>query len=161
MEPNTGLRGYSEATRAEYRRDDQQNSYQTEARRTMARSQEFARTRTTDGTPSPYLTEDEDYVVDEQEEPVGSSYEEDRDWRGVGIFAVGAIAGALVGAGVALLTAPQSGEETRDRLATRARRFRVRADEGWEDLRDELRRLRRDTRRKATRGRWKVEDLLD
>ena len=35
------------------------------------------------------------------------------------------------------------------------------ADASWDDLRDELRRLRRRSRRAATRGRWKVEDILD
>jgi gas vesicle protein len=90
----------------------------------------------------------------------GKSFEEEREWRGAGALGLGIIAGALVGAGVALLLAPQSGAETREQIADRARRFRTRADEGWDDLRDELRRLRRRSRRAATRGRWKVEDLL-
>ena len=86
---------------------------------------------------------------------------EERDWRGAGILSLGVIAGALVGAGVALLFAPQSGEETRERIADRARSLGSRADASWDDLRDELRRLRRRSRRAATRGRWKVEDILD
>lgn len=94
-------------------------------------------------------------------EPVGRSYDEERDWRRAGAVSLGIIAGALVGAGVALLLAPQSGEETRERIVSRARRLGTRADEGWEDLRDELSRLRRRSRRAATRGRWKVEDLID
>jgi hypothetical protein len=128
----------------------------------MARSAEFIRSRSTESrSHDPYVTDDEEYDLDEPKEVEGRSYEEERDWRGAGAFTLGAVAGALVGAGVALLLAPQSGEETRDRLATHARRFRVRADEGWDDLRDELRRLRRHTRRAATRGRWKVEDMID
>ena len=103
----------------------------------------------------------DDYDATAPAEPVGRSYNEERDWRAAGALSLGIIAGALVGAGVALLLAPHSGEETRERIVTRARRLGTRADEGWEDLRDELSRLRRRSRRAATRGRWKVEDILD
>ena len=40
--------------------------------------------------------------------------------NGAGSFLTGAILGALVGAGVALLYAPQTGEETRKQLKTKA-----------------------------------------
>lgn len=129
----------------------------------MARSTEYLRATATEReSHDPYVTDDdEEYSLDEPVDPVGSSYDEERNWRSAGVFTLGAFAGALVGAGVALLLAPQSGEEMRDRIATHARRFRVRSGEGWEDLRDELRRLQRQTRRATTRGRWKVEDLMD
>jgi hypothetical protein len=128
----------------------------------MARSADFLRTSVSQ-TPSHgrYGAEDDEYGVHVSAEPVGQSYEEERDWRGAGVFTLGAVAGALVGAGVALLLAPQSGVETREEIASRARRLRSRADDSWDDLRDELRRLRRRSRRVATRGRWKAEDLLD
>jgi hypothetical protein len=125
----------------------------------MARSADFVRT----GASRPRVASaggDYDDTTPSAE-PVGRSYEEERDWRGAGVLGIGIIAGALVGAGVALLFAPQSGEETRDRIATRARHLGARADAGWDDLRDELRRLRRRSGRVATRGRWKVEDILD
>ena len=129
----------------------------------MARSADFLRTGPSEprsrGT---YARDNEDgYDATAPTEPVGRSFEEERDWRGAGILSLGIIAGALVGAGVALLLAPQSGEETRERIADRARRLGNRADASWDDLRDELRRLRRRSRRAATRGRWKVEDILD
>jgi hypothetical protein len=128
----------------------------------MARSADFLRTSVSQThSHGRYGAEDDEYGVDVSAEPVGRSYEEERDWRGAGVFTLGAVAGALVGAGVALLLAPQSGVETRDEIASRARRLRSRADDSWDDLRDELRRLRRRSRRVATRGRWKVEDLLD
>jgi len=129
----------------------------------MARSADFLRTAATEGrTHAEYAGEEEDgYEVALSSEPVGRSWEEERDWRGAGILSLGVIAGALVGAGVALLFAPQSGEETRERIADRARSLGSRADASWDDLRDELRRLRRRSRRAATRGRWKVEDILD
>jgi hypothetical protein len=129
----------------------------------MARSADFLRTGPSEPrSRATYASEDENgYDVTAPTEPVGRSFEEERDWRGTGILSLGIIAGALVGAGVALLLAPQSGEETREQIADRARRLGSRADASWEDLRDELRRLRRRSRRAATRGRWKVEDILD
>jgi YtxH-like protein len=129
----------------------------------MARSADYLRTATSEsrsrGTQAD--GDHDDYDVTAPAEPVGRSYEEERDWRGAGALSLGILAGALVGAGFALLLAPQSGEETREQIARRARRLGTRADEGWDDLRDELRRLRRRSRRAATRGRWKVEDMLD
>jgi hypothetical protein len=129
----------------------------------MARSADFLRTSATASRPrGGQAAEDEAaYDVTAPAEPLGHSYEEERDWRSAGILSLGVLAGALVGAGVALLLAPQSGEETRERLANRARRLGSRADASWDDLRDELRRLRRRSRRAATRGKWKVEDILD
>ncbi len=129
----------------------------------MARSADFLRTSVGERRPRPeHSGEDDDaYHVTTPPESLGRSYDEERDWRGPGILGLGILAGALVGAGVALLLAPQSGEETREQIAVRARRLGTRADAGWDDLRDELRRLRRRSRRAATRGRWKVEDLLD
>ena len=127
----------------------------------MARSADFLRTSVGPTASRRYGASDDEQGVDVSAEPVGRSYEEEREWRGAGVFTLGAMAGALVGAGVALLLAPQSGVETRDEIASRARQLRSRADDSWDDLRDELRRLRRRGRRVATRGRWKAEDLLD
>ena len=60
----------------------------------------------------------------------------DQDSSGSGMFLLGALAGALVGAGVALLMAPKSGAETRQNLNSgynsmrdaAARRYREIAD---------------------------------
>ncbi len=46
--------------------------------------------------------------------------------------------GALLGAGAALLLAPQSGERTRRELARRAKRIRKEAEGRWDDLVDEV-----------------------
>ena len=87
------------------------------------------------------------------------------DWRQIGTLGLGVAIGVAVGAGVALLLAPMSGEETRDFIGTRARRIRGRAADRWDDLRDELRyaarRGRKRVRRSATRGKWAAEDALD
>jgi gas vesicle protein len=61
------------------------------------------------------------------------------DWQHIAIFTAGAVLGAVVGAGAALLLAPQSGARTRHNLARRGRHFRTRSADAWDDLRHELR----------------------
>ena len=94
----------------------------------------------------------------------GSSYTEDRDWRRAGLVGSAILAGAALGAGVALLLAPQSGEGTRADLARGARRMGWRARDAWDDLRDELawasRRGGRQMRRRLRRGEWLAEDAV-
>jgi gas vesicle protein len=57
-------------------------------------------------------------------------------------FAAGLILGALVGAGLALLLAPQSGAETRRDLARRARRLTDEARDRYDEAKRRLRRSR-------------------
>ena len=58
------------------------------------------------------------------------------DWNAIGLFAAGIAVGAILGASVAILLAPASGEETRHRIANKVRR---RDDEDlWEQLAEEL-----------------------
>jgi hypothetical protein len=91
------------------------------------------------------------------------------DWQHVAIFGAGALLGATLGAGAALLFAPHSGEETRHRLARGGRRFGERTAEAWDDLRDELQYAARRSRRKlgrAIRRRrrdrdWQADGALD
>ncbi len=66
------------------------------------------------------------------------------------VFTAGLLVGLAIGAGIALLVAPQAGAETRQALARRGRRLRRRGVDAWEDLRDELRRVAR--RRSKGRG---------
>ena len=78
--------------------------------------------------------------------PVGGVADEgdyhETDWQQVAIFGAGLALGLALGAGTALLTAPQSGEETRAALRGKAKRFgRVtsrRSRNAWDELRDEL-----------------------
>lgn len=79
--------------------------------------------------------------------------DEELDWQHIGLFAAGAVIGAALGAGAALLLAPQSGAATRDHLARRGRRMRERTSDAWDDLRDELRYAARRSKRKIAR-RW-------
>ena len=57
------------------------------------------------------------------------------DWNAIGLFAAGIAVGAILGASVALLLAPGSGEETRERIASKAGRD---DDELWDQLAEEL-----------------------
>ena len=73
-------------------------------------------------------------------------------WREVAIFAAGIAVGAMIGAGSALLLAPETGEETRAAIARRSRRVGRRAHDAWDDLRDELRFATRRGRRRLRRA---------
>jgi gas vesicle protein len=61
---------------------------------------------------------------------------------GLKTFAAGLLIGALVGAGIALLVAPSSGEDTRRMIARRARRLAADARERYDEARQQLRRAR-------------------
>lgn len=70
--------------------------------------------------------------------PVGTAYETVPDWQQIGTFVAGLGIGAAVGAAVALLWAPGSGEDTRGRIR---RKFSRAGDESlWESLGHELKR---------------------
>jgi hypothetical protein len=65
------------------------------------------------------------------------------------VFAAGIALGIVVGAGVALLFAPQSGADIRQALAKRSRRVSRRGRDAWDDLGYEFRRaLNRHTARR-------------
>ena len=96
--------------------------------------------------------DDEPYVVIEKQTGTLSSF----------------VIGAAIGAGLALLFAPQSGARTRHNIARRGRRFRTRTADAWEDLRHELRYAARRGRKKlaakingALRDRRERQSLRD
>ncbi len=55
-------------------------------------------------------------------------------------FVAGLLLGAVIGAGVALLSAPQSGRRTRRRIRKAAVDLRDSASDRWEDLADDVKR---------------------
>ena len=79
----------------------------------------------------------------------------DAGWQQVAVFGAGLALGIALGAGVAMLTAPQSGLETRTdirRTAGRAKRMLGRrSHDAWLDLRDELRGATMALRRRKAR----------
>ena len=107
-------------------------------------------------------TDDED--VPTVEKPRGSSYRRAIDWEHVALLGAGLLVGAAVGAGAALLLAPQSGMETRSAIRRQARFARHRATDAWSELADELaavaRRGRRRARRALRRARWRASDVI-
>ena len=74
---------------------------------------------------------------------------------GAAAFGAGLMLGAILGAGIALLVAPQRGEKTRGQISRRLRALRDDAadhiGEWREDARHEVRRQRRRLRRKLGR----------
>lgn len=73
-----------------------------------------------------------------QRRPRGRPYKNVPDPGSAGMLGVGMIIGAVVGAGVALLLAPQAGWETRQNISRRARRL-SHGDGAWTKLGKELR----------------------
>jgi gas vesicle protein len=54
-------------------------------------------------------------------------------------FVSGLLLGAVIGAGIALLTAPDAGRRTRRRIRRKADDLRENATDRWEDLADDVR----------------------
>lgn len=87
-------------------------------------------------------------ATDELPDPADAGDEEDDvmdDTRagGARTFVAGLVIGALVGAGVALLFAPQSGADTRRMIRRRAKTLAHEAQDGYDGVKDRLRRARR------------------
>ncbi|MEZ4417815.1 MAG: YtxH domain-containing protein [Gemmatimonadota bacterium] len=66
-------------------------------------------------------------------------------------FVAGLLLGAAIGAGVALLTAPQTGTRTRKQLKRAANDLRDGAVDRWDDLADDMKRRVDDTVKAARR----------
>jgi hypothetical protein len=81
----------------------------------------------------------------------GIPHETVPDWNNIGLFAAGIAVGAVLGAAVALLMAPATGEETRHSISRRVRRLRG-DDDVWDELAEELQRAA------AGRGEKAAED---
>jgi hypothetical protein len=77
----------------------------------------------------------------------GAPHETVPDWNNIGLFTAGIALGAILGASVALLWAPASGDETRHRIG---RRFRGDEDEDvWGELAEELERAAAESEEEA------------
>lgn len=79
--------------------------------------------------------------------------------RPVGPVAAGVALGLLIGAGAALLFAPDAGVDTRRRFQRQLRRVRLRGSDAWEDLGLELKHAGRRLERARRRGRLALDDL--
>lgn len=70
------------------------------------------------------------------------------DWNNIGLFTAGIAVGAVLGAAVALLLAPASGDETRHSISRRVRKLRG-DDTVWDELAEELERAAAEREEKA------------
>jgi gas vesicle protein len=77
------------------------------------------------------------------------------------VFAAGIALGLAIGAGAALLLAPQSGTDTRRAIVRRSRRLSRRGRDAWGDLREELSRAARRGRQAFRRRRRAHESASD
>jgi gas vesicle protein len=75
---------------------------------------------------------------------------------------MGIAIGTVLGAGIALLYAPQSGLQTRAAIRQRGHTIATHGRDAWDELAEELRKTARrrmkKMRRKATRAQWAAED---
>lgn len=81
----------------------------------------------------------------------GVPYETVPDWNNIGMFTAGIALGAVLGAAVALLLAPASGDETRHHLARRVRGLGGDEDV-WDELAEELERAAAETEEEAAKA---------
>jgi gas vesicle protein len=77
------------------------------------------------------------------------------------VFAAGVALGLTIGAGVALLLAPQAGTDTRRAIVRQGRRLSRRGHDAWDDLREELSRAARRGRQAFRRRRHAHESAAD
>jgi len=93
-------------------------------------------------------------MADDESEVDAMTRRADDSGRGIGGFAAGVVFGALLGAGIALMFAPDRGDVTRRHLRRRLQRLR-------EDAADGLERAGDRARRDLARGRRHLEDGVE
>lgn len=76
-------------------------------------------------------------------------------------FATGLVLGGLLGAGVALLVAPRSGERTRKKLRHAAEDLGDEAEEKVQHMAEDARRYAERARKKAERSGERVKDSVE
>lgn len=109
----------------------------------MSRPTDFIRGRSGNGDPD---------TADAELDEAATEDAAERDGGSMLSFAAGLMLGAAMGAGVALLLAPQAGDETRRLLGRRARRLGDRMADRMDDLREDVRRSARKSERKLRKS---------
>ena len=109
----------------------------------MSRPTGFHFSHAHNGDPDAMEANVSDATVDDADDVDEQVNESEREGSGVAMFAGGLMLGLAVGAGLALLMAPQAGDETRRLIRRRARRLGEHMSDRVEDLRDDIRRSAR------------------
>lgn len=134
------------------------------ALRTGSKDYEPPRLEALDATASTHDEDDLD-LPPPADRARGSSSGIERDWGGIGALGAGIVIGVLIGAGVALFVAPQTGRALRSRVRRGVRRLRDRSDDAFDALRGELklaaREKRRALRRRMRGMRYAAEDAVE
>ena len=120
----------------------------------MARPTDFPASSTHNGDPKAAEANVSDETSDDANDVEEQDIDVERDSSGVAMFGAGLMLGLALGAGVALLLAPQAGDETRRIIKRRARRLGEHVSESVEDLRDDI-------RRSARRGEKRLRQSLN
>lgn len=81
------------------------------------------------------------------------------DWNNIGLFTAGIAVGAILGAVVALLLAPASGDDTRERIVHRVRSIRAN-DDVWDELAEELERAAAETEKEEEDLKEELKEAL-
>lgn len=118
----------------------------------MARPTDFITSSTHNGDPQAAEADVSRATSDDADDV--QEIDVERDSSGVAMFSAGLMLGVAVGAGLALLLAPQSGDETRRLITRRAKRLGEHVSESVEDLRDDI-------RRSARRGEKRLRERLN
>ena len=84
--------------------------------------------------------------------PRGRPFSTESNWRTIALVSAGMVAGALLGAGMALLVAPQSGEHTRLAIGRELRKRRPWRQTPWERFGEEFREAARYGRKRLPTG---------
>ena len=91
----------------------------------------------------------------------GSPYRRVPEPGSVSMLGLGMVIGAVIGAGIALLSTPRSGEEMRDKIRDRVRHIRG-EDDAWSKLKRELKRAAKVRQRsELTKRREREEKMLE
>ena len=132
--------------------------------RSTPRPYEPPRLEALDATTSTQQDEDLD-LPPPADRASGKSSANERDWGGIGALGAGIVIGVLIGAGVALFVAPQTGRALRAQMRRGVRRLRDRSDDAFDALRGELklaaREKRRALRRRMRGMRYAAEDAVE
>lgn len=91
--------------------------------------------------------------------PSGSPYKRVPDTKSASMLGLGMVIGVAIGAGIALMVAPRSGEELREKIRDRVSSLRGR-DDAWGRLKRELKRAKKLRRKSELEKRRELDEKM-